>query len=94
MHLSRASKHQGDDIYHNPSVSNNEEPAVAVTAEKEANKQGLDLAELEKRYYDILASDSTGKIDTLVYKADDKDNPYDRLLSTSYEDSYLSLIHI
>ncbi|HNV81405.1 MAG: hypothetical protein WBI34_03115 [Tenuifilaceae bacterium] len=88
MHLSRASKHQGDDIYHNPSVSNNEEPAVAVTAEKEANKQGLDLAELEKRYYDILASDSTGKIDTLVYKADDKDNPYDRLLSTSYEDSY------
>ncbi len=87
MQFSKASKHQGDDVYYNPS-GNYADEVLKTEAPQKTNVKGFDLAELEKRYTEILSNDTTGTVDTLIYKAEDSQNPYDRLLCQSYQDSY------
>jgi hypothetical protein len=87
MQVSKTSRYQGDDLYYNPSVSYSVNNSNAESANKSAGTS-LRFAELEKKYSEILANDTTGSIDTVIYKADSWENPYDRLLSDSYRDSY------
>lgn len=86
MQMSRSSSYQGDDLYYNPSSSYS-----VKTAEESSSKNSpssLKLADLEKKYQEILANDTIGEIDTVIYKADKYQNPYDRVLSDSYQESY------
>jgi len=85
MQMSRSSGHQGDDLYYNPKSS---ETVVANRQNQgQQTSSSLKLAELEKKYTDILANDSIGSTDTTIY-SDPYVNPYERILADSYEDAY------
>jgi hypothetical protein len=86
MQVSKTSNYQGDDLYYNPSVSYSVNNSSVESTSKNGNS--LRFADLEKKYSEILANDTTGSVDTVIYKADSWENPYDRLLSDSYRDSY------
>ncbi|HCY01347.1 MAG TPA: hypothetical protein DG754_14510, partial [Bacteroidales bacterium] len=81
--MSKTSTYGGDDLYFNPSESYSVE-----NSQKSTSNSGLKLDDLESKYREILANDSIGNIDTLVYKAEDSGNPYSDVLSTSYQESY------
>ncbi len=87
MQLSKSAKHQSDDLYYSPSGNTNTQVSADASGKK-ANETRIDLEELEKKYYDILAKDSTGSIDTVIYKAENARNPRESILSESYYDSY------
>jgi len=94
MYMSKSSATPTDDIYYTPTKTTPSETTstlvdshkntALVTEKQDLTK--LDFASLEKKYSEILASD-TSKIDTLIYKVED-DNPYERLLVDSYRESY------
>jgi uncharacterized membrane protein YgcG len=81
MQMSRSSKQSGDGIYYNPSVS------YSVKSSQGDVSSNAKLAELEKRYTQILSNDTLGDVDTVVYKSSSA-NPYERVLSDSYQESY------
>ena len=83
MQMSKTNTFRGDDLYFNPSESYSTE-----NTQKSSSNSDLKIEDLERKYQNILASDTTGSIDTLVYKSEESGNPYDRILSTSYQDSY------
>ncbi len=83
MQLSKSSASRGDDLYYNPSESYTEE-----SAPKSTSNTSLKIEDLERKYQEILANDSIGSVDTLVYKSEDSGNPYQNILSTSYQESY------
>ncbi|MDD2277471.1 MAG: hypothetical protein PHD06_00705 [Bacteroidales bacterium] len=83
MQMSKTSSNRGDDLYFNPSDSYSSD-----NSQKSPSSSSLKIEDLERKYQNILASDTTGSIDTLVYKSEESGNPYDRILSTSYQDSY------
>ena len=88
MQMSRTSKYQSDDVYFNPSASYSTEQSSTDAQNRSRSKSELKLTELEKKYADILANDTIGEIDTVIYKADKWANPYERVMSDSYEESY------
>ncbi len=89
MQLSRAPGQSTDDVYYTAGAN---EQVAAQPAENTPLKRGSDselgLAELEKKYGEILANDTTGNVDTVIYKSQSKENPYERVLSDSYQESY------
>lgn len=85
MQMSRSSGHQGDDLYYNPKST--ETVVASSQAQGQQTSSSLKLAELEKKYTDILANDSIGSIDSTIYN-DPYVNPYERILADSYEDAY------
>lgn len=72
-----------DDLYHNP-----QKTYVTDSGINNASSAPLKMDDLVLKYESILANDSIGSIDSLVYKADEEINPYERVLSTTYQDSY------
>lgn len=81
MNMSKSSTNYSDDIYYTPRerVSNIDE--VKSYSDQSFIKQDtskLSIAQLEKKYSKILASDSTN-IDTVIYKADDSYSYENRL---------------
>ncbi len=89
MNMSKSSSSSTDDIYYTPSNSNTVQTTSNTSTKKEAvnvESNNPNLAQLEEKYSKILTSDSSN-IDTVIYKAK-SENPYDRILSDSYQDSY------
>jgi hypothetical protein len=83
MQLSRSSSHQEDDLYYTSKSSRSTE----TNNQEHQTSSSLKLAELEKKYTEILANDSIGSIDTTIYN-DPYVNPYDRILADTYEEAY------
>ncbi|MDX9847827.1 MAG: hypothetical protein RBT74_12665 [Tenuifilaceae bacterium] len=84
MQMSKTSSYQSDDLYYNPN-------ATYTASEQSPDKQASTnqkFAELEKKYMEILANDTTGSVDTVIYRNTEKTNPWERVLSDSYQDSY------
>jgi len=84
--LSKSSVSSTDDIYYTPSKieavqTSSNTPNTEIKEVDDSN-----LANLEKKYSKVLSSDTTN-IDTLIYK-DKSSNPYDNILSDSYQESY------
>lgn len=89
MQLSRGPSQSTDDLYYTPGTSEQATSESSTNSpEKRASKSQVDLAELEKKYGEILASDTTGSVDTVIYKSSSSENPYERVLSDSYQESY------
>ncbi len=89
MNMSKSSGNSSDDIYYTPSktqVSNISEKNQDIKRVDDTNQKQNEFAQLEDKYKKILASDSTN-IDTVIYKAESS-NPYERILSDSYQESY------
>lgn len=89
MYMSKTSVTPTDDIYYTPSKTSSILASYENTTPINIDKQEpskLNLAKLEKKYSEVLDSD-TGKIDTLIY-TDESSNPYERILSDSYQESY------
>ncbi|MBN1990421.1 MAG: hypothetical protein JW783_13545 [Bacteroidales bacterium] len=84
--VSRSTVTPVDDIYYSPSKSYVVEERVEKP-QREMTSSALKMAELEQKYQDVLLQDTTGKVDTVIYKAEPS-NPYERVLSDSYQDSY------
>jgi hypothetical protein len=87
MQMSKSSGSQGDGIYYTPSEksASSDVAADVELPKKPISTKELELAELEKKYEYILTKNEN--IDTLVYESESS-NPYDRILSTTYADSY------
>lgn len=88
MNMSKTADSTNDDIYYSPTKKTTsiiEAESTSLANEKKEPKE-LKVAELEEKYSKILASDST-TVDTLIYKAEST-NPYERILSDSYQESY------
>ncbi|RPH33485.1 MAG: hypothetical protein EHM93_05085 [Bacteroidales bacterium] len=89
MYMSKSSDTPTDDIYYTPSKTNSSStvsdnnPTLKIQNQE---PEKVNIAQLEEKYSKILASDSVS-IDTLIYKAE-SDNPYERILSDSYQESY------
>jgi len=93
IYMSKSSPASTDDIYYTPSknanltTSNNSEVATTFV-DNSQNTSDSKFAQLEKEYADIDNPDTSSvKSDTLVTKAEYV-NPYQKILSDSYEDSY------
>lgn len=89
MNMNKSTGSSTDDIYYTPSKSqavktSNDNSEVVKTEDTE--KQINNIDQLEDKYKKVLASDSTN-IDTVIYKSESS-NPYERILSDSYQDSY------
>lgn len=93
MYMSNSSVAPTDDIYYTPNKSTNITPRITPRVESTSidNSQNISsskYAQLEKEYANKNDSDTlTIKSDTLAAKYEEV-NPYDRILSDSYEDSY------
>ncbi len=89
LQMGKSTGAASDGIYYSPGQQNASSQAAPEkpVAVKPTSSKELIMAELEKKYTEILANNE--KVDTLLYKADSlSDNPYERILSTSYRDSY------
>ncbi len=84
--VSRSTVTPVDDIYYSPNKSYVVEERVEKP-QREMTSSALKMAEIEQKYQEILSQDTTGKIDTVIYKAEST-NPYERLMSNSYSESY------
>lgn len=90
LQLSKSTGQSADDVYYTPgqkAASSSDQLAENSSLKRNSNSN-IDLDDLEKKYASILASDTTGKIDTVIYKAKGNENPYERVLSDSYQESY------
>jgi hypothetical protein len=90
LQMSRSSGSKTDDIYYAPGQKTEvkTDQVAENTSLKRNSSADLNLSDLEKKYADILAKDTTGKVDTVVYKAENKENHYEKVLSNSYQESY------
>lgn len=87
LQMSQSIGYQGDDLYFNPSEKYTAKSTTENDIKTDPSSTDLKFAELEKKYTEILANDTTGKVDTTIYKSEDE-NPYERLFSDSYQESY------
>ncbi|MDX9853525.1 MAG: hypothetical protein RBS81_07080 [Tenuifilaceae bacterium] len=86
LSVSRSTVTPVDDIYYSPNKSYVVEERVEKP-QREMTSSALKMAEIEQKYQEIISQDTTGKIDTVIYKAEST-NPYERLMSNSYSESY------
>jgi hypothetical protein len=89
-YMSKSSVTPTDDIYYSPGKTITTPVAVnntnSDTRFQKQDTSALKIAALEQKYLKKIGTDST-KIDTLINQ-DLNSNPYDRVLSDSYQDSY------
>ncbi len=73
-----------DDVFYTPGKTSE----VATVQQLPAKHTETDdkFADLEKKYTEVLAKSE--EIDTVIYKSEDNINPYESVLSDSYEESY------
>ena len=88
MNMSKSSVSANDDIYYTPTYSSTAqkdpvEVKTVNTSDKTTSPQSFE--QLEEKYSKILASDTTS-VDTVIYKAEST-NPYERIVSDSYQGS-------
>ncbi|NVO11734.1 MAG: hypothetical protein HXX16_17375 [Bacteroidales bacterium] len=89
MYMSKSSTTSADDIYYTP---NKTTTLVASEKVQTTNPNNVSLqntskfSQLENKYADVNTSDTT-KTDSLATKVENE-NPYRRILSDSYQDSY------
>ena len=78
-----------DEIYgSSPKPQINQVAQVETKAIQPENKINSDLSKLEQQYSDVIDINLDSiKNDTVIYKAEDT-NPYSRILSDSYQESY------
>lgn len=78
-----------DEIYgSSPKPQINQIAQVETKTVQPENKLNSDLSKLEQKYSDVIEINLDSiKNDTIIYKAEDA-NPYNRILSESYEESY------
>lgn len=83
MQMSRSSS-GSDDVFYTPGKS-----SVVVVNQQQPEKQVKTddkFTNLDKKYTEILAKSED--VDTVIYKSEEKYNPYESVLSDSYEESY------
>ena len=89
MNMSKSSSYSSDDIYYTPSKTTSSLDDVKKYSDQQTSNQDTSkksFAELENKYSRVSAADSIN-VDTLIYKAEST-NPYERVLSNSYRESY------
>jgi hypothetical protein len=91
LYMSKSSTVTTDDIYYTPSktsnLTSNNNSEVASTSLDNSQTSPSKFADLEKKYANANNSDTLTASDTLVAK-DEITNPYERILSNSYQESY------
>lgn len=83
MQMSKSSS-GSDDVFYTPGKI-----AEVVTSQQKPEKQTATddkFANLDKKYTEILAKSE--EVDTVIYKSEENINPYESVLSDSYEESY------
>lgn len=90
MYMSKTSGSSTDDIYYTPNKTSStltDSDKLSTLKDQNQEPEKMSINQLENKYSELISSSDSASIDTLIYKAEST-NPFERILSDSYQESY------